>query len=242
MRYFPQSREEWFVTRDGMVRKNLVGWDDDKPLPGVRVCLYSWYNLKYDPIAEIAEANWTTYCQRHGYALRMYPGLYRGSDGPIVDGDQDKFAMYYDLRGLFDIVCYLDIDSLFVEMDWKIETAACGPFAWSFDDNGPNSSLLIAGTDDVTERHLRYAYEYAKANDHVRHGKIEPGGMSDQDAMTLLMTRPPFNRTFRTCLPAADLGIAFKEPAPGESPGIRTFAGIPFDEKLAAMKRQVAHA
>lgn len=256
----PKTRAEWFITGAGLIRKNLHGWDatGDNPLPDVRTCVYGYYNQKYDAVAEIAEPNWLAYCQRHGYALRTYPGGFTDTE----DGDrmhdpekgENRFGLYYDLRGLFDIVMFLDIDSLFVNMDWPITNAlmlspfyerdllAGDPtksrFAWTYDDNGPNTSVLVARTDDMTEQHLRFAYEYAKNNNNVRHDRIERGGVSDQDAMTALMHRPPFNQTFGACFPAAKMGIAYKEADVTPQTWIRSYAGMSFDEKLAAMKER----
>ena len=257
----PGSRQEWlsygklYLTETDLVRKNYCGWtkEGDFPLPGVRVCLYGYYNAKYDPIAEIAEANWNAYCRRHGYALRTYPGAFTDTE----DGDrmhdpvrgEARFPLYYDIRGLFDIACYLDIDSLFVNMGMPIEAVlANNPpsydrrFAWSYDDNGPNTSVLIARTDDTTEKHLRYAYEYAKNNNNVRHDRIERGGISDQDAMTDLMNIPPFSRTFGSCFSADSMGIAYKEDDVTPQTWIRSYAGMSFDEKLAAMKERTRAA
>jgi hypothetical protein len=247
--FLPKTRAEWFITDIGLVRKNFCGWDakGDLPLPGVRVCVYGYYNKKYDAIAEIAETNWAAYCARHGYALRTYPGGFTDTE----DGDrmhdpekgENRFGLYYDIRGLFDIVMYLDIDSLFVDMNVQIEgrlewTDGSLPFVWTYDDNGPNTSLLIARTDDRTARHLRYAYEYAKNNNNVRHDRIERGGISDQDAMTALMHRPPFRDTFGHCYAASEVGIAYKEADVTPSTWIRSYAGLSFEEKLAAMKER----
>jgi hypothetical protein len=250
----PRSREEWFINDVGLVRKNICNWDGDKPIPGVKVALYGYYDRKYDQIAEVAEANWAAYCRRHGYALRTYPGAYRNSREGIVDGDREKFALYYDIRGLFDVVCYLDIDSLFINMGLTIERCVdpvywpdvlekigpLKPFAWTYDDNGPNSSLLIARTDDRTEQHLRFAYERAKVENNVRHGRIEPGGISDQDSMRDLMNVPPFRDTFGHCYAASEIGIAFKEADVTPQAWIVTMAGLPFEEKLERMRALTA--
>jgi hypothetical protein len=253
--FLPKTRAEWFIPDVGLVRKNFCGWDPkgDLPLPGVRVCVYGYYNKKYDPVAEIAEANWAQYCGRHGYALRTYPGGFTDTE----DGDrmhdpergEARFPLYYDIRGIFDIVMYLDIDSLFVNMDVRIEQLIdrgditnpptyATRFLWTFDDNGPNTSLLIARTDDTTEQHLRYAYEYAKNNNNVRHDRIERGGISDQDAMTALMSRPPFSHTFGNCFAASEVGIAYKEADVTPQTWIRSYAGMSLDDKLAAMKER----
>jgi hypothetical protein len=256
--FLPKTRAEWFITDIGLVRKNICGWDakGDLPLPGVRVCVYGYYNKKYDPIAEIAETNWAAYCARHGYALRTYPGGFTDTE----DGDrmhdpekgENRFGLYYDIRGLFDIVMFLDIDSLFLNMDETIERRVDAfywpdtlekpipekPFLWTYDDNGPNTSVLIARTDDTTEKHLRYAYEYAKNSNNVRHDRIERGGISDQDAMTALMNIPPFHDTFRHCYAASRIGVAYKEADVTPQTWIRSYAGMSLEDKLAAMKER----
>lgn len=255
----PSTRSGWleagvgFLAAGGLCRKNIYGFDDDKPKPGVRVCVYGYWNARYDPIAEIAEPNWLAYCQRHNYALRLYPGAFTDTE----DGDrmhdpvrgEARFPLYHDSRGLFDIVCYVDIDSLFVNMDVRIEQVIDrgdinNPptyetrFLWSYDENGPNTSLLIARTDDKTEQHLRYAYEYAKNNNNVRHDRIERGGISDQDAMTALMNRPPFSHTFGSCYAASEVGIAYKEADVKPTTWIRSYAGMSLEEKITAMKER----
>jgi len=248
----PQSRAEWFISGIGLIRKNIYGWDDDKPLPGFKVCLYGYYNRKYDSIAEIAEANWQAYCERHKYALRMFPGAYEDSGTDIVDGDREKFKLYYDIRGLFDVVMYLDVDSIIMNTDVRIESVLSNKespyvgdlssFLWTYDENGPNSSLLIARTDDTTERHLRFAYERAKTENNVRHGKIELGGISDQDSMRDLMGIPPFSATFGNCFEAESVGICYKWQDYKPSDWIVTFPGMSFEEKLAKMREFSARA
>jgi hypothetical protein len=249
----PKSRAEWFLSEPGgLVRKNFLGFDHDLPKPGVRVAVYSYYNERYDPIAEIAEANWFEYCLRHNYALRTYPGAYTDtSEGDRIHDSvrgEARFKLYHDIRGLFDIVMFLDIDSLFVNMDYAIESKLPrNPFAmnqdprllWTYDENGPNTSVIIARTDDTTEKHLRYAYEYALNNNNVRHDRIERGGISDQDAMTALMHIPPFSNTFRYCEAAHMVGVAYKEDDVTPNTWIRSYAGLSLEEKIAAMKERV---
>ena len=264
---YPSTRSGWleagvgFLAAGGLCRKNIYGFDDDKPKPGVRVCVYGYWNARYDPIAEIAEPNWLAYCQRHNYALRLYPGAFTDTEDDDRMHDpvrgEARFPLYHDSRGLFDIVMYLDIDSLFVDMGKSVKDALynrrqvlyngqemmeqsrpAASFLWTYDENGPNSSLLIARTDDKTEQHLRYAYEYAKNNNNVRHDRIERGGISDQDAMTALMSARHFRDTFGIASRRAEVGIAYKEADVTPQTWIRSYAGMSFDEKLAAMKER----
>ena len=252
----PQTRAQWFISGAGLIRKNCANWDakGDLPLPGVKVCLIGMYDQKYDPIAEIAEANWDAYCRKRGYALRTYPGAFHTDPSrPETFGDKVRFSLFYDVRGIFDIVAMLDIDSLFVNMDVAIEdvlepkpyshgTAAGGPapwrkkrFVWTYGESGPMSGLWIARTDLKTEKHLRYAYEYAATNNHVRHGKIEPNGISDQDAMCDLMHVPPFSETFGNCKDANEVGFVHPD-SEHPSPWIVTAKGGSFEDKLQMMR------
>lgn len=254
----PQMRAEWFINDDwfihgdGIVRKNFCNWNEkgDLPLPGAKVCVIGMYDEKYDPIAEIAESNWAAYCLRHGYCLRTYPGAFHtDSSRPDTYGDKVRFKLYYDVRGIFDIVLMLDIDSMFVDMERTIEPCVDAfywpdtlekpvpekPFLWTYGPGGPMSGLMIARSDDTTEKHLRYAYEYAATNNNVRHGAIEPNGLSDQDAMKALMHIPPFSRTFGNCVEAESIGFCFPDTK-HTKPWIVTAKGGSFDDKLTMMR------
>lgn len=254
------DRDSWFDPNGKAKRKNIGPyWSAptfDKPVDGVRVCIFSTYNKEYDPIAEIAELNWAEYAFRNRYCLRTYPGVFHlDSSRPATYGDKAKHALYYDLRGNFDIVMWLDIDSLFIDMDIRVEdvlrdahyksgfdaglvSRLCNPdrrFLWTHGDGGPQSGLLIARTDDETEKHLRYAYEYAARENNVRNGKIEPNGISDQDAMTRLMHVPPFFHTFKNCVRMETIGLHYPD-TPKPNPWIVTCRGGSIEDKLAAMQ------
>lgn len=204
-----------------------------------RIIVFSTWNDAYAPLAEIARPNWTAYCAKNGYGLRFYPGHYHEDPSkPETFGDKGKFEIYYDIRGLCDVVMWLDIDSLFMNHNIRIEDVLSDkPFVWTYDDSGPLSGLWIARTDLRTEGHLRYAYAVAARENNVRHGKIEPNGISDQDAMTRLMNVPPFSHTFGNgnCLPAVSVGHCYESNyEPGD--WILTWPGMPVEEKLERMK------
>jgi len=201
-----------------------------------RICIFAAFDDNYARLAEIARPNWEAYARRHGYALVLYPeGFHTDPTRVETYGDKGRFECYYDLRGHCDAVMYLDIDSLFMNHDVRIEDRMGQRFVWTYDDSGPLSGLWIAGTDDLTEKHLRFAYAKAAIENNVRHGVIEPNGISDQDAMRSLMNIPPFYSTFSHCVPAAPYGHCFPE---NYFPGawIITFPGMPVAQKFRGMK------
>lgn len=208
------------------------------PQPGCpRVCIISTWNERYAPIAEIAVPNFEAYARRHGYAARMFPGEYHEDPSrPETYGDKGKFRLWYDVAGHADIVMWLDIDSLFMNMDLGIEPFMMHEsFLWTYDENGPLSGLWIARTGVTTEKHLRKAYEMAAVENNVRHGVIEPNGISDQDAMTRLMSVPPFKSTFGHPRAAEDVGHCYERNyVPGK--WLITFPGLPLEDKIAKMR------
>lgn len=208
---------------------------------GPRICIISSWNDRYAPLAEIARPNWIAYAQRHGYAIRLYPGEYHEDPSRLETfGDKGKFRLYTDVRGWCDMVMWLDIDSLFTNMDTRIEDIiGVSRFMWTCDENGPLSGLWVARTDDTTEKHLRFAYERAAIENNVRHGVIEPNGISDQDSMTRLMNVPPFVRTFRHCPPAAEVGHCYESNWQPDS-WIITFPGMTVEQKISKMKAWAA--
>jgi len=204
----------------------------------MKIALFSTWNDKYGPLAEIAIPNWVAYCKRHGYTFVPFEGEYHEDPNmPLTFGDKVKFELWYCLRGKYDVAMFLDIDSLIMTHDVCIEDVlGHRRFLWTFDDNGPLSGLWIARTDDVTEKHLRYAYERAAIENNVRHGKIEPNGISDQDSMTRLMNTPPFSDTFGNCFRNTDVGFCHPDTwTPGK--WIVTCRGGSLESKLATMKK-----
>lgn len=232
---------------------------DLTPLKGQRVAIFGMANENYGPISKLTLPNWREYANRNNYFVRFFAGGYHEDPSRLETyGDKCRFQFYYDLRGKFDVVMSLDIDSLFVNMDCKIETefqmagrktfewfSSNDPdrhmnmlpqhsFVWTHGDGGPQSGLWIARTDDATEKHLRYAYEYASSENNVRHGKIEPNGISDQDAMTRLMNVPPFSATFGNCVPMESIGLHYPDTTE-KNPWIVTCRGGSVQDKLLGL-------
>lgn len=226
------------ITRDQVTKINTTILGDNP-----RVCIFAAFNEAYQPLADIARPNWEAYALKHNYALRFYPrGFHLDPEHPQSYGDKNRFSWYYDLKGMCEIVVYLDIDSLFVNMEAKLEwlihpniSDYTRPFCWTYGEGGPMSGLMAMRTDDATEKHLRYAYEYAAANNNVRHGVVEPNGLSDQDAMARLMNVPPFSSTFGHCVQAEGLGFCYPDTE-NPNPWIVTCRGGSIEEKLAVMK------
>lgn len=210
---------------------------------GAKVAIFSTFNDKYAPLAEIARPSWKAYAERHGYALCFYPGEYHEDPSrPQTFGDKGKHRLYYDLRGHCDIVMFLDIDVIIMNPAIKIESVLEDrTFLWTYDDSGPMSGLWIARTDDTTERHLRYAYERASRESNVRYGKIEPNGISDQDSMRDLMVIPPFSQTFGNCEPSIEVGHCF-ETNYKHGAWLITFPGMSVEQKAERMKIYAAES
>lgn len=224
------ERPFYELNRDHVVP---LGNRDGEP----RVVLFSTFDETYAPLAAIARPNWAAYCERRGYALRLYPNEFHlDPSKPDTYGDKIRFRLYYDLRGHADLVMHLDIDSLFMNFDDTVEShIGDDPFFYTYDKSGPLSGLWVARTDETTESHLRYAYALAATESNVRHGKIEPNGISDQDAMRRIMYVPPFSDTFGFCHEAIAEGHCYPENYYDEA-WLVTFPGRPVAEKFALMK------
>lgn len=213
---------------------------------GLRIVVVSTFNARYAAIADAAKENWIAYCRHNGYALRFYPDFYHEDPArPETFGDKCKHEIYYDVRGQADYVMFLDIDSLFMNFDVRVEDRighfASTPFWFTYDDSGPLSGLWIARTDDTTEKRLRRIYEYAAMTNNVRHGKIEPNGISDQDAMRALMSAPPFAGLLQDCSEARFAGHTFPETY-YDGAWIIGFPGCSPEEKLALIKAWLLRA
>lgn len=229
---------------------------DLAPKTSTKVAVFCVANRKYAEISKLTLPNFQAYCKSHGYFLRFYAdGFHEDPARPETYGDKCKHEFYFDLRGHFDVVMYLDIDSLFVNMGVRVEhliatlfrpstrvadafgNLARGPekaFLWTYGEGGPQSGLWIARTDDTTEKHIRYAYEYAASENNVRHGKIEPNGISDQDAMTRLMNVPPFSATFGNCVPMESIGLHYTDTKEA-NPWVVTSRGGSVQDKLLGL-------
>jgi hypothetical protein len=179
--------------------------------PGADVVVICMANEAYAPISKLTLPNFTQYCERHGYDLQFYAGAFHTDPMyPKTYGDKVKFELFTDVRGHYDVVVYLDIDSLFVDMEKRLPTNY--EFLWTYGEGGPQSGYLVMQTTGRVEKTLRYVYEYAAANNNVRHGVIEPNGISDQDAMTALMHVPPFSHVLsEDCIHMNSAGLFYAD-------------------------------
>lgn len=198
------------------------------------------YNNLYAPLAAIAAPVMESYCKRHGYDFLPGPGWY--SDAPETPrherGDLCKAAMYLRYYNDYDILMWLDIDSIIMNHDIKIEDQlGTRPWLWTCDVNGPLSGFWIAITAPLVRQWVtRFAFNCA----------YEDGG-GDQHAMQIIMQRPPFRFIIDNCVYGKQAGHCYDYDVMGwpkdlmfingYEPGdwIITFPSLDIEHRIALM-------
>ena len=230
--------------------------------PTPRVVLMTCYDVKYEPLAEIALPNFTRYCTRHGYTL--FAGNYHTDPNDLYGyGDRGKISLFNQCYDAYDIAMFLDIDALVMNSAIRIEDVlGKRPFLWTHDVNGPCSGFWIARcTEDVymtlntvrnrapQEGNVRPVYDAGPPAKTTL--EMEPYGQSDQKTMVKMMNEPPYANVLRHCVPGNDAGHCYprdvmkwpehfpnlNDYAPGD--WLVTFPSVPLDERLRLMKEYV---
>ena len=195
------------------------------------------------------------YAKKHGYSFRGWPDRYHTDEQRdpsfLTYGDRAKLQIYKDLYNDFDVIVWLDVDTLVTNPEKCIEDIlGARPFVWSVDHHGPLSGFTIArcippvhlALNTVLHRAAEDAWSLGTTGKPLAHG-----GRSDQDTMRFFAPWRPFNEIFGTqnqltckemghCFPCERMGI---EPLywylmnwePGDF--LATWPGAPVQDRIA---------
>ena len=115
----------------------------------MRIAITSAWNRAYQPIADITVPVMVEYAKKHGYSFRGWPDRYHTDEARdpsfLTFGDRAKLQIYKDLYNDFDVIVWLDVDTLVTNPEKRIEDIlGARPFVWSVDHHGPLSGFTIA--------------------------------------------------------------------------------------------------
>ena len=180
----------------------------------MKIGLMSAFNDLYAPLAQIAWPIMEKYCARHGYTPLQ--GEYHDEPGEanrMSRGDLCKSAMFLHHADNFDALMWLDIDSIIMNHDKKIEDLIIGPpdhrgatapwkakeWLWSCNTDGPMSGFWIGRTTPLVRAWVhRFAFACA----------YEYGG-GDQYAMREVAKWPPYDKLVKDCVFGREAGHCF---------------------------------
>jgi hypothetical protein len=144
------------------------------------------------------------YAKKHGYSFCGWPDRYHTDEQRdpsfLTYGDRAKLQIYKDLYADFDVIVWLDVDTLITNQDKRIEDILGDrPFLWTVDWHGPLSGFTIArcipsvhlALNTVLHRAAEDAWSLGTTGKPLAHG-----GRSDQDTMRFFAPWRPFNEIF----------------------------------------------
>lgn len=186
----------------------------------MKVCLITAFNHAYADIADITLAPMKLYCDRHGYGLEI--GHYREDPNDLMNwGDRGKWGLFQSWFDKYDIIMWLDVDTLIMNHDIRVEAVIPRnvPFIWTHDYSGPCSGFWIARTtpqvaitvNKIRDEAVNGRDVIAKFADNPKRTVVqfEPYGASDQATMIRLMNIPPHNQVLQYCVPLKEAGHCF---------------------------------
>lgn len=203
----------------------------------MRVGLMTAYNDLYWPLAKIAVPVMQRYCDKWGYKLILGEYHNRLDDDEATRmsrGDLCKAAMYLRFYNDFDLLMWLDVDSIVMNHALPFH-AAEHDWLWTYDESGPLSGFWIAKTTPLVKAWVK-RFSFATA--------YEYGG-GDQFGMREVMNFPPYRELTKHCYSGKEVGHTYapERVAPdlqdvsAYAPGdwIITFPGLPLEQRLEYM-------
>lgn len=235
------------ITRDELLER--LGF----PTNQARIALTTSWNEAYDAIAEVTTPLMYAYCLRNGYNFVPYKGKFHldmALDPSLLTyGDRCKIQLYKDLYYQYDLVVWMDVDTVITNIDVRMEDIIDDrPFLWTYGPSGPLSGFTMART--IPEVHCAlHAVQHRAAEDA---SPLAPGGRSDQDTMRFFMPVPPYDRIFggrnlvscKTaghCMPFDRFGWSPRYSYLGDwEPGdfLWTIPSVPIEERLALLREK----
>lgn len=162
----------------------------------MKIGLLTCWNELYAPVAQIAVPIMKAYCKRHGYEL-IAGEFYHDNPGEewrMSRGDLCKSSMFLQSAEHFDVLMWLDVDSIIMNHFIKVEdvlgcdhmppSKGCPKWLWTGNTDGPMSGFWIARTTPLVKAWVhRFAFACA----------YEYGG-GDQYAMREVAKWFPYDR------------------------------------------------
>ena len=151
-----------------------------------KVGLMTAFNSLYAPLAQIAVPIMEAYCKRHGY--RLLVGEYHdrpGEENRMSRGDLCKPAMFLQHADDYDVLMWLDVDSIIMSHGFRIQDVLDGrDWLWTGNTDGPMSGFWIGRATPLVRAWVhRFAFACA----------YEYGG-GDQYAMREVAKWFPYDR------------------------------------------------
>lgn len=221
----------------------------------MRVALTTAWNELYQDIADLTTPVMHFYAQKHGYTFLPFKGRFhldKERDPSLLTyGDRAKIQIYEDNYAMFDLIAWIDVDTLITNPEKRLEDIIGDrPFLWTYGPSGPLSGFTIART--VRETHcFLHMVKHRAAEDA---GPAAPGGRSDQDTMRFLGQFPPYRAVAENivsckqaghCMPVEPYGWEMYRWLVEWEPGdfLYTVPSIPISERLVmlAQKRQLVY-
>lgn len=195
------------------------------------------FNDLYLPLASIAVPIMRQYCERHGYKLLLgeyHDRLDNDEATRMSRGDLCKAAMFLRHCDAFDVLMWIDVDS--IVMNHTLPINAVHDWVWSYDESGPLSGFWIARTTPLVRAWVK-RFSFATA--------YEYGG-GDQFGMREVMNFPPYRELTKHCYSGKEVGHTYppERVAPdmydmsAYEPGdwIITFPGLPLEQRVEYMR------
>ena len=135
----------------------------------MRIGLMTAWNDLYAPLAQIAQPVMKAYCERHGYTLLSGPWYHdnEGEEWRMSRGDLCKSSIFLNNADNFDVLMWLDVDSIIMNHDIKIEDVLAfeRDWLWTCNTDGPMSGFWIGRTSPQVRAWVHRfafacAYEY----------------------------------------------------------------------------------
>jgi hypothetical protein len=164
----------------------------------------AWNDL-YSGLASIAAPIMQQYCAKNGYTLLCgaYHDRAETQNDRVTRGDLCKAGMYRQHCNDYDLLCWLDIDSVVMNHSVRVEDILGDrDWLWTHSTDGPLSGFWIARTTPLIRKWVeRFSFACA----------YEYGG-GDQYAMEIISQRQPYRfiGDATHCVPAKTAGHCFE--------------------------------
>lgn len=178
----------------------------------MKIAVITAWNDAYSEVAGITVPIMHLYCLRHGYEFLPYRGGFHldlDRDKSLLSyGDRAKIRIYKDLYAHYDLIVWLDVDTVITNMDVQLEDILGERnFLWTYGPSGPLSGFTMARTTPEVLCALHAVYHRAAEDA----SPSAPGGRSDQDTMRFFMGMPPYDKVFGgdNCVSCKQAGHCF---------------------------------